>query len=83
MGLRNWLYRMLDRGPELDPEQLIEIGRVMKVQVPMALAHLEASGYAAVAVDESHRSMYAWVMVHRRWAAGATEALDHFTRELS
>lgn len=90
VGLRNWLYRMLDRGhaPERDPESLIEIGRVLSIQVPMALAYLERNGYAAVAQRETlHNQLdlldHSWILIQARWAPEAAEVLHQFIRELA
>lgn len=89
MGPRAWLYRQLDRGPapEVDPESLLEIGRVPTLQTPMALAHLEHHGYAATSwpyIPGGPKSQpmvpYDVISIQARWAPQAAIMLDEFVR---
>jgi len=53
MGIRQWFVRLLSRGepPDLDPDELVEVGVVHIHEGPLLIAQLEAEGIEATGIE--------------------------------
>lgn len=86
MGVRSWLYRLLERGeaPELDVNEVIEVANVPLSQGLLLLAAMEDAGIESTGIESfdvvtDARTRFR-VMVRRADAVAAAEIVDRFMR---